>query len=78
MKQIKHTVKMLKSLPGCDDGVIYPVQYIEGETYEIGEDLMKCFVEVGAVELVEEKALDVPENKAVAYAPENKKKKGAK
>ena len=50
---MKQKVKMLKTLPGVDEGKIYPQTYQEGEQYLIGDDLLSCFVELGGVELVE-------------------------
>lgn len=49
---MRHTVRMLKTLPGVDDGTIYPVTYHEGREYAIGDELLRCFVELGGVELV--------------------------
>ena len=47
---MKHTVTMLSTQPGCDEGVIYPTTYQQGEQYEIGDELLRCFVSLGAVE----------------------------
>lgn len=51
---MRHTVRMLKTLPGVDDGSIYPATYHAGEEYAIGDELLRCFVELGGVELVRE------------------------
>lgn len=66
-------VRMLTTLRGVHDGELHPVSFIEGREYEIGDGLLQSFIDLGAVELVEEKSLgDAPENKAFMGAPENK------
>ena len=47
-------VKMLKTTLGCDAGVIYPTNYVEGKEYTIGDSLLKAFVDLAVVELVSE------------------------
>jgi len=83
---MKHKVKMLQSVLGCDDGVIYPVMYHEGAEHEIGTSLLEAFISTGAVELVADDAAEgtepsegkaddaADENKALHGAPENKAK----
>ena len=46
-----YTVKMLKTVPGVNDGEVYPVQFKEGEIYEIGEDLFNTFKNMGCIQL---------------------------
>ena len=48
---MKQTVKMLKTTLGCDDGVVIPDTYREGEEYQIGESLLAAFIDLGVVEL---------------------------
>ncbi|WP_145270151.1 hypothetical protein [Tautonia plasticadhaerens] len=45
---------MLKTMLGVDEGDIYPRTYEAGNQYPLGETLLRCFVELGAVELVTE------------------------
>lgn len=75
-------VKMLMSVQGYNDvdGINDTVltSYVEGQEYEIGNALLECFVSMGAVEIVEGKAVEPEqENKAKKAAPENKGKKKA-
>ena len=64
-------VRMIKTQRGVHDGEIHPVSFIEGQEYEIGDALLDSFVELGAVELVEEKShADAPANKSFKSAPE--------
>lgn len=77
--------RMLKTVKGVHDGHLHPVDFVEGTTHEIGEDLAGQFIELGAVEMAddegdapdsEEKSEgDAPANKAKKAAPENKTKK---
>lgn len=64
-------VKMLKSIRGSEDGLKVNMYYA-GREYEVGDDLLRLFIMDGVVELVEEKAVEVEENKAIEKAPENK------
>ena len=78
---MKQNVKMLSTQLGVDEGKIYPDTYFEGEEYAIGDELLACFVSLGAVELIEsgEKSEgDAPENKMIESAPENKTRKSKK
>ena len=50
-EKIFYTVKMLKTVPGVNDGEVYPVQFKEGEVYEIGEDLFSTFKNMGCIQL---------------------------
>lgn len=52
---MKNKVRMLKTDLGCDDGVVIPQTYREGEEYDIGDSLLSCFVDRGVVELVTSK-----------------------
>lgn len=80
---MKHSVIMLKTLPGVHDGEIYPVTFLEGHPYEIGPDLLQAFVNAGAVKLAEGEAPDAeakasePEEKSEGNAPANKMRKAA-
>lgn len=56
---VKYKVKMLQSVMGVDDGEVYPKGYQQGGEYEIGADLYKAFVSMGAVELVGQSAAPV-------------------
>jgi hypothetical protein len=68
-------VKMIKSTYGVNDGQVYPTLFVEGEEYEIGARLLECFIEMGAIEMLELKAYAADENKAIKAAPENKSAK---
>jgi hypothetical protein len=48
---MKQKVTMLKTLMGVDDGDVYPKPYLASNEYEIGESLLRCFIELGGVEL---------------------------
>ncbi len=48
---MKQKVRMLKTLDGVDEGKIYPATYEEGKEYDIGGELLDCFVSLGGVEL---------------------------
>lgn len=52
---IKHTVTMLETTQGSDDG-IHITQFVKGETYEIGATLFKNFVEGGLIEMAKAEA----------------------
>lgn len=45
------TIRMLKTVPGYPDGLTRVV-YVEGQEYNIPEDLFRSFVSMGVVELV--------------------------
>lgn len=45
----RYKVTMKKTERGCDAGVIYPQEYKEGESYEIGASLYHSFKSTGAV-----------------------------
>ncbi len=55
---MRQTVKMLKTRPGVDDGDVYPKEYKEGETYEIGQSLLECFIQEGAVSVEPESSMN--------------------
>ena len=65
------TVKMLSSQMGSRDGKS-AVWFIKGREYDIGDDLLKAFIDLGAVELIGK-----PKRETVAIhgAPEVKKNK---
>jgi len=65
-------IKMLKNSLGAEDG--YTVkEYLEGNEYNISDNLAKSFIAKGKAKLAEEKKVIVPsENKS------KKTKKGAK
>jgi hypothetical protein len=69
-------IRMLITQRGVHDGAIHPVTFVEGEEYEIGGDLLQSFIDLGAVELVEDRGEksqgDSPANTARKAAPENK------
>lgn len=73
---MKYKIKMLTDKMGCDDGVIYPVEYVTGHEYEIGKSLMDAFIAAGACEhiVVEEKKVEAPKE-TKAPKPTTKKKK---
>lgn len=72
---MQHKVRMLKTQRGVRQGSIHPATFIEGEEHEIDAALLESFIELGAVELVEEKSRGhAPANKMRAAAPENKSK----
>lgn len=52
---MKNRVKMLKTVPGSEDGLHVTTFQKDGE-YQIGDALLANFVEMGAVELVEDPA----------------------
>ncbi|WP_152051819.1 hypothetical protein [Tautonia marina] len=64
---MKQKVKMLKTLAGVDEGKVYPETYREGQEYAVGEDLLRCFVDLGGVELV-----DAPTSTGKAHSRETK------
>ncbi len=69
-------VRMLKTQIAVNDGDIRPVPFIEGGEYDVGTELLQSFIEMGAVELVEEKShADTPSNKMHKAAPQNKARK---
>ena len=49
---MKQKVKMLRTVLGCDDGVVVPTTFHEKQEYEVGESLLAEFVNMAAVELV--------------------------
>jgi hypothetical protein len=55
-------VKMIKSQIGSYDGFTV-VTFAEGQEYDVPDNLLASFIELGAVEIVE--------NAAVTEAPEN-------
>ena len=63
-----HRVRMLITEKGVPDGKIYPSAFFEGEEYEVGDELLQSFIQIGAVELVEGA-------KSPGGAPANKLKK---
>ena len=66
-------VTMLTTQKGVHDGEIHPATFIEGEEYEIGPDLLQSFIELGVIDLADEKSLGgAPANKMKKAAPENK------
>ncbi len=79
-----HKVRMLTTQKGVHDGEIYPATFLEGEEYEIGDELMQSFIDLGAVDLAdgdkagegskpgEKSHGNAPANKAIKAAPENK------
>ena len=67
-------VRMLKLAKGSEDGITIATYY-EGKEYVIGDDLLQSFIEQGACELVEEKAVKPDENKALNTKMEDKSKK---
>lgn len=75
--------RMLKSVKGVHDGQLHPVDFHEGTVHPIGDSLAQQFIELGAVELVEEEDTEeqeksagaAPANKSKAAAPANKSKK---
>jgi hypothetical protein len=78
---MKHKIRMLSTQMGVHDGELHPVPFVEGQEYEIGDDLFSAFINCGAVELVldekpqEKKSEgDAPSNKMRRNAPENKSK----
>ena len=76
---MKQKYRMLKSARGVHDGHLHPVDFPEGQEYEIGDGLAGQFIELGIVELAdqpsEKSAGNAPSNKAKAAAPENKSAK---
>jgi hypothetical protein len=63
-----HRVRMLRTVPGSYDGFT-PMTWHKGSVYhDITDELLKCFIELGAVEMVD----DAPEQAAVTAAPEAK------
>jgi hypothetical protein len=46
---------MLQTLKGVPDGEIYPVTYQQGQAYDLGPELEKCFSNMGAIRHVIEK-----------------------
>lgn len=69
--------KMLRTVKGSRTGVFTEV-FSKDSVHELPEnsDLLKCFIDDGVIELIEDapvkKAVDVEENKAIEKAPENK------
>lgn len=58
-------VKMLSTQYASDDG-LNASYYIAGETYDISDKMLAAFISIGAVELVEDKAIhDVPEHAVI-------------
>lgn len=49
---MKTKVKILHTIAGRDDDARGVVNYIEGEEYEIGQELLRLFIDQGAVALV--------------------------
>lgn len=62
-------IKMLSTKMGANDGVDVQA-YLEGQEYEVSEDLANCFLSDKSAEVVVEKA-----EKAMNEAPLNKAKK---
>lgn len=57
-------VKMLSTQLASDDGITVRT-FMAGHEYEITDTMLRAFIDLGAVELVENKAnLAAPENKA--------------
>lgn len=46
------TVKILKDTIGVVSGEVYPRHFKAGEVYSIDDNLLACFIQEGAVELV--------------------------
>ena len=69
---------MLKTLLGCETGVVYPMTYNEGEIYNLGDELLDCFISMGGVELVADMPFEPEETKIeeveVKEAPKKAKK----
>lgn len=67
-------VKMLKSQNGSHDGFT-EIVFREGQEYDVADDLLAAFIEIGCAELVTDKAavMASPENKAIMAAPETKR-----
>lgn len=67
-------VKMLKSQNGSHDGFTAMV-FREGQEYDVADDLLAAFIEIGCAELVTENATvkALPESKAIMAAPETKR-----
>lgn len=72
-------VKMLKSQNGSHDGFT-EIVFREGQEYDVADDLLAAFIEIGCAELVTDKAAVTasPENKAIMTAPETKRGKKRK
>ncbi len=64
-------VKMLKTVPGADDGITVSL-YREGESYEISERLAKNFFLMGAAEAVSLIKTVITGVKNLGASPENK------
>jgi len=62
-------VKMLRTAKGSPDGIQINV-YEEGKVYNIPDDLAKCFFDIGACELVEEKEQEKEEKRTLIKRPE--------
>lgn len=56
-------VKMLQSAWGVNEGEIYPVLFAKDETVMIGDSLLRAFIDMGVVELLND---DADENKMTA------------
>jgi hypothetical protein len=71
-------VKMLTTQNGVDDGELHVKPYVEGSEHTIGDSLLKCFIELGAVEIIEHAEVKAEEpaveNKA-EIVPSNKSRK---
>lgn len=75
---MKHSVRMLSTQLGCDDGVIYPTTYHQGETYQIGDALLNDFVSLGAVELAPDTAVTGPQARETKVTGPEETKPAAK
>jgi len=74
----KVTVEMIETSRGVDDGKIHPDTFVQGEQYEMGQDLAEVFIKLKVAKAVgksDKKKKEVEENKAVDVK-ENKSKKG--
>lgn len=67
-------VKMLKSQNGSHDGFTN-IMFVEGKEYDVSDDLLAAFIDLGCAELVTEDAAvkASPDNKAIMAAPETKR-----
>src|SRR5258708_7678733 len=48
--------RMLKTMKGVHDGELHPVAFQEGTTHVIGDSLASQFIDLGAVEMVDDDA----------------------
>lgn len=66
-------VKMIKSMHGSETGLTTSY-YRAGHEYDVSDTLMAAFVEEGAVEMVEQKAVQPNYENKMEAAPENKQR----